>query len=438
MKKNSTSVGKYVILLAIITFFSNSFVKAQTIPQLKFRQPHLIAGVNGQIGATYNFENVVPGINAKITIEKIVNGAVLKNIDDSTLGYYNAWQPTVGGPGTGSSYIKWAVKFDSAGIPYIFSILNASAIDVDGDNVRVREFIGVNGQNSFNIPKQIPSLLTLTTTKDTDNISGTDASDSNLIALGPVTNRTGIDTLSQDVRINFTFINKSGFKIYTGSQVDVNANTGAIATDRYHCIYFQNIVGEFNVLPIIYQSFNAALNNDAVDLDWTTGLPFKNDHFEVERSFDQANFTKVGIILGAVFVNNGICQYNFQDKDPRIANQKIIYYRLKQIATNNTYSYSSVKVIHAGNSINNNIAIQVMPNPYMDKLNVNFDSKVEGKAELRMISTSGITVKMVEANITKGFNTIPVLDLSNQQKGMYVVNIMVNGQSVGIQKIIKN
>ncbi len=438
MNKNSTLVGKYVILLAIITIFSQSFVKAQTVPQLKFRQPHLVAGVDGQIGATYNFANVVPGINANITIENIVNGAVLKNIDDSTLGYYNAWQPTVGGPGTGSSYIKWDVKFDSAGIPYVFSILNASAIDVDGDNVRVREFIGVNGQVGYNIPTQIPSLLTISTPKDSDNINGTDFSDSNLIALGPVTNRTGIDTLSQDVRINFTFINKSGFKIYTGSQVDENGNTGATATDRYHCIYFQNIVGTFNVLPISYQSFNAALNNGAVDLGWTTGVEFKNDRFEVERSFDQANFTTVGVILGAAFVNNGVCQYNFQDKDLRIANQKIIYYRLKQIATNNKYSYSSVKIIHAGNGVNNNIAIQVMPNPYMDKLNVNFDSKVDGKAELRMISTSGVTVKMVAANITKGFNNIPVLDLSNQQSGMYVVNIMVNGQSIGIQKIIKN
>ena len=68
---------------------------------------------------------------------------MLKNIDESSLGYADAWQPTVGGPGTyGSSYIKWDVKFDSAGTTHIFSTLNASAIDVDGDNVRVREFIG--------------------------------------------------------------------------------------------------------------------------------------------------------------------------------------------------------------------------------------------------------------------------------------------------------
>ena len=72
--------------------------------------------------------------------------------------------------------------------------------------MRVREFINVNGQSSYNVPTQIPSMLTISTEKDTDNINGTDLSDSNLHVLGLVVNRTGIDTLSQDVRVNFTFL----------------------------------------------------------------------------------------------------------------------------------------------------------------------------------------------------------------------------------------
>jgi hypothetical protein len=438
MNKNSTLTGKFILILAILAL-SAPLVKAQTSPQLKFRQPHLIAGVDGQIGATYKFSNVIPGINASVKIVNIVNGAVLRNIDDSTLGYYNAWQPTVGGPGTyGSSYIKWKITFDSAGIIYKFTTLNASAIDVDGDNVRVREFIGVNGQSSYNIPTQVPSLLTITKVLDTDNIGGTDISDSNLIALGPVVNRTGIDTLSQDVRINFNFSSTTGFEIYTGSEVDNNGNTGAIATDRYHCIYFQNIVGSFNVLPITYQSFNAVLDNGAVDLGWTTGVEFLNDHFEVERSFDQTTFTAIGIVLGAQSVNNGVCQYNFQDKDDQISTQKLIYYRLKQVSTNNKVSYSAIKVIQVNNSTANKIAIQAMPNPYMDQLNVSFDSQQEGKAEMVMISASGTIVKKIQANLVKGFNNFALEDLSGQRAGLYVVTILVNGQSVGSRKIIKN
>src|SRR5664279_6520977 len=63
-------------------------------------------------------------------------------------GYPDAWQPTVGGPGTyGTSYIKWDVEFDTAGVPYVFSLLDLSAVDVDGDNARVRELSGIVGSN---------------------------------------------------------------------------------------------------------------------------------------------------------------------------------------------------------------------------------------------------------------------------------------------------
>jgi Secretion system C-terminal sorting domain len=439
MNKNSTPAGKCIIMLTILTLLLNYSVKAQAIPQLKFCQPQLIAGADGQVGATYKFANVIPNVDAYIKIEELVNGAILRNIDDSTLGYYNAWQPTVGGPGTyGSSYIKWDISFDSANVPYVFPTLAASAIDVDGDNERVREFIGVNGESSYSLPVEIPSLLTVSTVKDTDNISGTDANDTNLIALGPVANRTGIDTLSQDVRINFNFTNTSDFKIYTGSEVDSNGTTGGIATDRYHCIYFQNIVGTTGVLPVTYQSFNAVLNNNAVNLNWTTSMEISNDHFEVERSFDEVNFSTIAFVLGAQSEKNGANQYSFTDKDNRIANQNIIYYRLKQVDVDGNFTYSVIKTVRVNNMSSEPIAIKVMPNPYMDKLNVNFTSNNSGKAEIRMISASGTVVKKIESTITKGSNTFQLQDLSSQLPGMYVINIVVNGQSIGSQKIIKN
>jgi hypothetical protein len=439
MNKNSTLAGKCIIILTILTLLSSYSAQAQATPKLKFCQPHLVAGVDGQIGATYKFSNVIPNIDAYVKIEDIVNGAVLRTIDDSTLGYYNAWQPTVGGPGTyGSSYIKWDVKFDSAGSPHVFSTLAASAIDVDGDNSMVREFINVNGQSSYSIPTQIPSMLTIKTVKDTDNINGTDASDSNLNALGPIANRTGIDTLSQDVRINFNFTNKSEFKIYTGSEVDNNGSTAGMSTDRYHCIYFADITGIYSVLPVTYESFNAVSNNNSVSLSWTTSADISNDQFEVERCFDQSNFSTAAYVLGAQSVNNGISQYSFEDKDKEILTHKIIYYRLKQADANGKYTYSVVKTVRISNMSDQKISVQVMPNPYMDKLNVNFTSNNSGKAEIQMISASGTMVKKTESAINKGFNNVQLQDLSSQLPGMYVVNIVVNGESIGTQKIIKN
>ena len=258
------------------------------------------------------------------------------------------------------------------------------------------------------------------------------------MALGPVDNRAGIDTLALDVRIDYTFANRSSFQIYTGAEVDSNGNTGGIATDRFHSIYFGDLIGSLSVLPVNYQSFNAILTNNSVSLNWTTSGGITNDKFEVERSFDQSDFSTSGYVLGAQSVNNGIAQFSFEDKDKEILNHKIIYYRLKQEDANGKYTYSVVKTVRISNVSDQKIAVQVMPNPYMDKLNVNFTSNNSGKAEIRMISASGTVVKKAESTINKGSNTYQLQDLSSQLPGMYVVNIVVNGQSIGSQKIIKN
>ena len=425
-----------------IAIFSFAFTtNAQTTyPKLKFRKPQLVAGIDGQVGATYKFPSVATSVDAYITIESIKNGAVLVNIDDSTLGYYDAWQPTVSGPGTyGSSYIKWDIEFKStSGSVYSFPKLAASAIDVDGDNVRLREFIAVNGQTGYNIPTQIPTQLTVSQPNDVDNLNGDDASETNLQALGPVSNRAGIDTLSQDVRINFDFTNVSKIKIYTGSQVDSNGTTSGIATSRYHCIYFMDVTGSYFVLPVTYSSFNAVLNNNKVDLLWSINTEKDNDHFEVEKSFDEVNFSTAGYVLGAQNENKDFSQYSFKDGSKDLLSHAIIYYRLKQVDADGKFVYSKVvKVVRISNGSTAKASIQVMPNPYMDKLNVNFESDANGKAEIRLMNASGNLVKKIESTITKGNNSMQLQDLNSQSAGMYVVNVIVNGRSIDSQKILK-
>jgi hypothetical protein len=447
MNKNSTLTGKFIAILAIFTLLSGFSANAgkgpgQTqAPKFKFSNPTLVSGIDGQIGAKYLFKNVYNNKDAYITIENIVGGAVLKEMDNTSTGYPDAWQPTVGGPGTyGMSYIKWDVEFDSAGVPYVFSLLDLSAVDVDGDNARVRELSGIVGSNiNYSLPDSIvPSLLTLSSIRDSDNSWGTDDDDSVFLALGPVANRAGIDTMALDVRIDYTFANRSSFQIYTGSQVDNNGNTGGIATDRFHSIYFGDLLGRFSVLTVRYQNFNAIWKNDAVSLNWTMSSDATDSHFEIERSFDQTNFSETGMVLGSQSVNKGTYQFAFTDKDKEIYNHNIIYYRLKQVDNNGKYDYTEVKAVRTNNNNNQKIAVQVMPNPYMDQLNVNFESQTSGKAEIRMISASGTLVKTSAANINKGLNNLQLQDLSNQLPGMYVVNIVVNGQSIGSQKIIKN
>ena len=195
-----------------------------------------------------------------------------------------------------------------------------------------------------------------------------------------------------------------------------------------------------NSLPQLFSgtvSFKAILSNNTVNLYWTADAETNNNYFEVERSFDQASFSTVGLVGGPQVVSNGKNHYSFEDNN-EILKHNVIYYRLKQVDLNNNYTLSVVQMVRVNNINKATLVIQAMPNPYMDKLSVDFDSKNAGNAEIRMISISGTIVKKIETAINKGLNNVQLRDLSAQLPGMYVINIVVNGVSIGSQEIIKN
>ncbi len=432
-------MSKYKLLFTIAAFISFFTSKAQTIPKLKFIQPRLVSGIDGQKDAIYKFSNVVPGVDALVKIENIYGGAVLVNIDDSTLGYYDAWQPTVGGPDTlGSySYIKWDIEFKTtSGADYTFPLFDASSIDVDGDNVRVREFVEVNGQSSYDVPGQVPTLLQISDVPVTDNANGDDINPMNVRALGPVANRVGIDTFSLDVRINYHFTNSSKIKLYTGSQIDNNGSTGAIATNRYHCIYFHKVKNDlFSVLPVTLVSFNAIANNTHVLLEWNISSKDAADHFEIERSYDQKVFKKIGEVPASLSGSSIRAQYTFPDQAGNLAEHKILYYRLK-LVNNTSFTYSNIKVVQMKNY--ETAAIQILPNPYMEKLTVNFKSDDDNKAEVQLMSMSGNIIASVQAKAYKGNNKIQLGNLSSKASGLYIVNLLIDGKLISSQKVLKN
>ena len=96
--------------------------------------------------------------------------------------------------------------------------------------------------------------------------------------------------------------------------------------------------------------FNVVSINNSINLNWSLKASATNDHFEVERSFDQVNFSTAAFVLGAQSESNGIEQYSFKDKDKRISNHSVIYYRLKLVDVNGNITYRSVKTVEKSNT----------------------------------------------------------------------------------------
>lgn len=430
MNKISTQVGRLLIALSFsLTVFTSN---AQT-PGLKFRNPVLVDGVAGRENAEYRFGNVYTTptgtvVNAFVKIKKLENGATLVNIDETSSGYPDAWQPVVGGPTTKgtNSYIEWEIRFkQNNGDDYEFTQFTLSAVDVDGDNVRMREFIGTGDAASYTVPGIVPSLLNILPV----------ATSAGLVTrgMGPIVNRTDIDTMSLDVCIAFNFLNKKKIKFITGAYADPLGGNGAAAGSRFNSMYFKPIASTFSLLPVKYSAFTANAVNRTAVLNWTTEIEINHDHFEVERSFDQQNFRTVAYVLEGIRNAYGT-DYAFKDNSNELKSQAFAYYRLKQVDVDGRAHYSEVrKVKFDATGVN----VTTYPNPFTESLSISFTSDEAGTAEVRVISLNGTISGKKNLNIEKGTNTITVDQLSKLETGVYILHTIVNGKVIDSRKMLK-
>jgi len=190
-----------------------------------------------------------------------------------------------------------------------------------------------------------------------------------------------------------------------------------------------------SVLPITYHSFEAVVNNTKVNLSWLADMDRNYGHFEVERSYDQKEFKTIGMIMDSQTTGNGVSnQNNFQDGDNELTAHKEVFYRLKYVDANANVSYSIIKRVSLYAS---KMSTQVMPNPYMDKLNVNFVSDAGGTAEIRLFNASGSMVKRIQSAIVRGDNSLQLQDLNSQAPGFYIANVIINNKLTASLKVLK-
>ena len=436
MKRISTFVGKTVfatLLLSLQLFIAHSQCIA---PSMIWKNAVLITDTAGAVGATYVFPEVTPGVHAHVSITDIVGGATLTNIDDTFYGYSNAWQPVVKTPTTqavSESYISFSIKFynNSSDSNMIHATCNdmhkydcaqLSFIDVDGDGQHVREFVSAQGYDSYTVANV--SILTLTETS-----SGPGRK---LKAVGTYANYVGLDTSAWITNVNFNYRNINEIRdVQVGSITDASF----VVQDRYTCGYFQQIsMPDVIMLPVTYTSFA----DKTVFLDWKTEKEINASYFEVERSFNSTTFKTVGLVLDGLAADKGKTFYKFKDNSAELQGKNYAYYRLKQIDKDGKFNYSTVVAIVLKSSSSNAIKMTVSPNPFVEKVNVQFFAVANGVAEVRVLNMNGQTILSKQSTISSGSNNLQVNGLAKLNAGIYIIQLIKDGLVVENNKIVKN
>jgi trimeric autotransporter adhesin len=187
-------------------------------------------------------------------------------------------------------------------------------------------------------------------------------------------------------------------------------------------------------LPLKLISFTGKYVDQAAQLKWVTESEINTRHFEVERSLDGRNFEKLGIVdAGGNSFN--VRAYHFIDNDATRQNSPVLYYRLKMVDRDGSYSYSNIIVITTADITGK---VTLMPNPVVSGsfVNMSISAPVDGKIRWKLIDNSGRTVMHNSANINKGNNNLQ-MNIERLPAGIYFMDISGAGieQKVKLQKL---
>ncbi|HEY6504054.1 MAG TPA: T9SS type A sorting domain-containing protein [Chitinophagaceae bacterium] len=436
LKQNSATL-MLVILFTVSGMISLAQGNGnQNSPNLNFSNGNLNAGQAGNINATYFFPAVNESLDAFVRITDRSSSQVrLERIDITSTGFIKALQPEISySNGSVSSASNWWMEFEISFVnkntttPATINNFKATAIDIDGDNNRLKEWMSFYGLSSY-MTENNSMLVVNNLTQVVSGLLQTVGS----TFTAPINQYNGIDTNQTGIMTTVTYQNKSSFKFRVGG-----STTGAASsTNRMYSIWFREFMYSAPIitsLPVKLTSFTAVLsqNQNKVDLKWTTASEINVSHFVIERSFDGKNFSEAGLVFATGNTSENV-NYSFADNITN-TKQPMIYYRLRSVDNDSKSQWSDVRVIRVGKQAEA-VTMVTYPNPVSNELRVTVPSSWQGKSMvLEIFTQNGQRVKTLKAGSASQTETIAVSDLA---KGFYLVKASC-GDATAVQKIIKN
>lgn len=420
---NKKFTFKLFLFCAVLVSALKVQSQSQVLPWLfEFQAtPTLISGTNNAVNSVYRISNVKSGTDAIITIVSATGGAKVNILDDNDISKPEAFSPNIKLKKNSTGYIDFKIDFVVAGTltPMPQDSLYATGIDIDG-NSNLHELDGIDlggGVSSYWV-----ATPEITVTQNGTMFTGTNIGGNEY---------GGIDTSAKQVMFTVKHSSVSSFIFRCGAINNYNSSQ-----DRQTSLYFRDFIyPQGGPLAVSYLSFDAVANNNAVTLKWVTAQEINNNHFEVERSFDNNNFSTITIVLDGFTTNGTGKSYMAKDQSSELKSKQVVYYRLKQVDNDGKITYSKVLAVRLQSK--SDVVMQTSPNPFVNNLNISFNATEAGIAQVRLISTTGQTLLSKQSAISKGHNSILLDGLSNLSSGIYVAQLVFNGIMLDKQQVVK-
>jgi len=179
-----------------------------------------------------------------------------------------------------------------------------------------------------------------------------------------------------------------------------------------------------HVLPLKLLDYNANMDDRSVRHFWTTTNEIGVSHFIVERSIDGISFTTAG----RVEAKNGTAQQSYflrETLSPNLLNASTIYYRLKMVDKDGTFSYSKMASVVPKKLER----ITISPNPATDFVNI-----VIPKA--KMVAISSITGQTLYRTTLDSSADTHTLRFNKLPAGTYLLKVVKENNEAVVEKLL--
>jgi hypothetical protein len=385
------------------------------------------------VGEVFRYTNAVTiptNINAFIYIEAAQNASI-QTFDNNGAGVAARFQPTIRPnpanltAATQEGWVQFRIEFRYNGGPSAGQLVNLAPglqyrhFDIDGFTNGSTGYFRETGWTTGQLGAYFIAPTSLT-----NGGSITDAGPPNptkwIEILGQTSEHNGP---SSDPNVTYTSqfgpVNTIRFRM--GYQF-VKGNGGNIANQvareyavEFGCFDLTNNI----ILPVKLESFNGAYKNEKVKLNWSTSAEVNFSRFEVERSINGIDYSESGIVFGDGS-SASTTKYEFPD-DLSSVNSTIVYYRLKMVDDDETFSYSPVVVIRKGT--NESARLSVFPNPSPgSNVQLRLSSVSRGSIEIKVFDLNGKILSKQVQSVSDGSNSINV-KLPVLSNGVYTMQI---------------
>jgi hypothetical protein len=183
-------------------------------------------------------------------------------------------------------------------------------------------------------------------------------------------------------------------------------------------------------LPQQLLTFTGSLQNDATLLKWESANEVNTSHYVVERSANGTDFNSIGTVAAK---GNSSNSYLYIDNNAANQLSPVLYYRLRLVDLNGSFTYSKVISVNFSTSY----SLFIYPNPIGDALKIKLSLSRAQNLQIDVTDINGRVVykKSRLAEAGTGEFEINTRDWPSQ---MYSIKIVGNDQKVlAVKNVIK-